>query len=848
MTSRSPVIGLPAFHGRLSGQRWILSTDAEGVASDEARVLPPCAIDGEPHFELLDGQAHASGEPLSALVHAVPALLFACTPDGRTVYVNRHWFEYTGLADTAALSAHWHDLVHPEDHLRLLRQWERGHAPAAEELIEAQFRLRHVSGEFRWHLSRARLLRGPDGQARMWAGTATEIERQKRVEDALDRREREFRTLVDNAPDGITRLDRQLRHVYANQAIRSAFGVAPSELIGRTAAEAGLPAGVADAWRTAALRALIQREEQECEFSTPSPAGDEHHYICRLVPETDAAGRVESVLCIAYDITHRRRALIALKDSEQRFRQFAQSSEDVFWFADLRGGELLYVSPAVERLWGVEPQALQAEPQRWLDRVVAEDRPLLPAPFYASSATAESHEPVREYRLACADGRTLWVRDRRFHLQVADGRVVRIGGIAEDITERKLRDIEREELLERERAARNEAEALASAKDEFLAVVSHELRSPLNAIRGWAHVLRKTANLPEHQMRPLDAIDRNVAAQARMVDDLLDTQRLLRGKVSLERMRTPLAHLLEQAVDTFRPTIGDKQIQLGVAHAADVPMVEVDPERVRQVLVNLLSNAVKFTPAGGRIEVRSLRRAHDRVAIEVADSGVGLEAVQLARIFEPFRQAGGSSSTRRQGGLGLGLALARQLVELHGGQLRAHSDGPDLGATFTVELPAPPPEAAMAAAAPAAGPRQPAPALAGRRVVVLDDDPEGRQILELLLRDEKVEATFFANAADGFGYLREIDTAQRPEVLISDIAMPGEDGYSLIRRVRDLHRERGEPAMPAVALTAFASPSDRIRALAAGFDAHLGKPLDPEQLRSTLKELLREPATASSAS
>jgi CheY-like chemotaxis protein len=212
-------------------------------------------------------------------------------------------------------------------------------------------------------------------------------------------------------------------------------------------------------------------------------------------------------------------------------------------------------------------------------------------------------------------------------------------------------------------------------------------------------------------------------------------------------------------------------------------------------------------------------------------------------VFEPFRQENGGYSTRRQGGLGLGLALARQLVELHGGRLGVRSEGLGRGATFTIELPAPPPTEP----APPQEALSPAPPLAGHRVVVLEDDPEGRQILELLLREEAVDAVFFSNADDGFAYLRNVPEDRRPEVLISDIAMPGEDGYSLIRRVRELHRLRGEPAMPAVALTAFASPSDKLRALAAGFDAHLGKPMDPEQLRSTLQELLRpsihQPAT-----
>ncbi|HWP17990.1 MAG TPA: PAS domain S-box protein [Burkholderiaceae bacterium] len=780
-----------------------------------------------------------AGLPFAGLAHTVPALLFACSPDGSAVYVNEQWFEYTGLVRDGTIAEHWVELVHPQDRRRLAQQWHRAQAGPAE--FEAEFRLRDSQGQYRWHLCRARLVAQPDGTPMLWAGIATEIEHQKLIEDALDRREREFRTLVENAPDVITRLDLQLRHVYANRAIEPAFGVAPAALIGRTSAEAGLPAQVAQAWKTAAVAALVQGEEQECQFTVRRPEGAQPpvgHYICRLIPEFDRRGEIESVLCIAYDITQRRHAVSALEESEQRFRQFAESSDDVFWLADVAGGALLYVSPAFERLWGVPAESLRERPQRWNEAVLPADRHQLPEPFFVDAA---HHDGVREYRIRRPDGDMRWIRDRRFLLRDQSGRPVRIGGIAEDITERKQREIEREELLDRERSARAEAEALASAKDEFLAVVSHELRSPLNAIRGWAHVLRQTGGLTDAQLRALDAIDRNTQSQARMVDDLLDTQRLLRSKVQLDSRCIALAPVVEQAVDTFRPTVQAKGIGLNVHHDTRIQMVSVDADRLRQALVNLISNAVKFTPEGGRIDVCT-RLGGSGFEIEVRDTGIGIQPGMLPTIFDRFRQADGSS-TRRQGGLGLGLTLARQLVELHGGRLLARSDGPGRGASFVIELPRSrllhtEQDPSSSAAAPVPHPN--AHLLAGKHVLIVEDDPDGREILQFLLREQNARVTAFDQARGAFDYLRCAATEERPDLVVSDIAMPDEDGYSFIRRWRSEEAILGLPPVPAVAVSAFSGPRDRTQALDSGFDTHLAKPIDAYALIDALVELLQQ--------
>lgn len=789
--------------------------------------------------------AHLGGFAFGDLANTVPALLFVATTDGRTAYVNQQWLTYTGLPDVQALEARWAALVHPDDRQALAGCWQGVHA--GQDVVEAQFRLCNARGNFLWHLLRMQAVPSTEAPLRLWAGVVTEIEKQKSVEAMPDGRERDFRTLVENSPDGVTRLDRQLRFVYVNAAASTCLGQPDAALLGNSFEASRLPPPAVAALRVAALRVLSQNEAQQCEFALnesvclPAPSSGQH-YACRLIPEADRAGHVDTVLCLFYDTTARQAALTALRESEHRFAQFAASSDDVFWIADAEDGKLVYVSPAFEQLWGESGEALKADPALWTRSLMTPAPVVLPEPFYLPAAPPGGREPVREYRIRRPDGTPLWIRDRRFHLHTtAQGQVTCIGGIAEDITERKVWDAGCEVVLALEREARREAEAQASAKDEFLAVVSHELRSPLNAIRGWSHVLRQTGELSHSQLRMLDAIDRNTLAQAQLVDDMLDTQRLLRGKVQLELRSTPLGPLVEQAVDVVRPSAAAKQIELRVRHE---PMQDgsahADPERLRQALVNLLSNAVKFTPEHGEVDV-GIGRNERTVCISVSDTGIGIEPALLPRIFDPFRQAA-DASTRRQSGLGLGLALARQLVELHGGRLRASSAGPDQGAVFTIELPTRRPGDAAAAGqrGAAASETQPAGSLAGCRIAVVDDDVESRQILELLLGRHQARTVMFSSVAAMYAYLETVAPEQRPHVLISDIAMPDEDGYSLVRRLRQLEQRHVERRpLICLALTAFVTDKDRERALAAGFDAHLGKPVDPKQLIGVIHQLLR---------
>ncbi len=390
-------------------------------------------------------------------------------------------------------------------------------------------------------------------------------------------------------------------------------------------------------------------------------------------------------------------------------------------------------------------------------------------------------------------------------------------------------------------ALRKSAEDANRAKDEFLSTLSHELRTPLNAMVGWSTLLRAGSVPPEQHDKALETIERNARMQARLVEDMLDLARIEQGKLVLSVGPLEMVRVVEAAIDAVRPAAEAKQIRLQPVLDSHATIVG-DADRLQQVVWNLLSNAIKFTPRGGRVQVR-LRRMQSLVEVVVADNGQGIDPQFLPHIFDRFRQAD-PSFTRRTGGLGLGLAIVRSLVELHGGEVSAHSDGPSSGATFVVRLPMAPLRADSRLEPPQSGlsePRSPGfdcpPSLSGLDVLVVDDEPETRDLLRFLLEQcESVVATA-ASAAEALTLLAE----SQFDILISDVGMPEEDGYSLIRRVRALSGPSA--AVPALALTAYARSEDRTQALRAGFNMHLAKPIDPGELLVVLETLVRSAST-----
>ena len=401
--------------------------------------------------------------------------------------------------------------------------------------------------------------------------------------------------------------------------------------------------------------------------------------------------------------------------------------------------------------------------------------------------------------------------------------------LTQDITARRSEERSREEALRASQVARDEAERASHSKGEFLATLSHELRTPLSAILGWAHVLERGVFDAATLKHGLDAISRNAKLQVQLIEDLLDMTRIETGQMRLDQQRIELGAVIAAAIDSALPTATARGLAVHTSFGADGGWVMGDPARLQQVVANLLDNAVKFTPRGGRIDV-TLGRSGDRALVTVADTGQGIAPDFLPYLFDRFQQQD-ATTTRRHGGLGIGLALVRQLLLLHGGTVEAHSDGPGLGASFTLTLPVVA-DIDVAAPLPAAAAPAQAARLDGLDVLLVEDEADVRAITTRILQQAGAHVTSAATAQEGLRLLQQ----RRPAVLLSDISMPVEDGYDLIRQVRALSFEAGGRT-PAAAFTAYAGREDSERALQAGYQLHLAKPVAPEALLAAVAQL-----------
>jgi PAS domain S-box-containing protein len=508
---------------------------------------------------------------------------------------------------------------------------------------------------------------------------------------------------------------------------------------------------------------------------------------------------------------------------QEMLAAIVESSDDAIISKDLNG-TIMSWNKGAERVFGYAAEEAIGRPITML----------LPPDRFQEEATILA-TLVRDERIHHFETERLTKDGRRIHVSLSvspiknrTGRVIGGAKIARDISLRRQLEREREQALAQERNARTLAEAANRAKDAFLAMVSHELRSPLSPILSWSRMLRMKALDEAQSARALETIERSARAQAQLIDDLLDISRIVTGKLRLEVAPVYLVSVIEQAVEVVRPAADAKQIRLHTVLDTETGAISGDPIRLQQVVWNLLSNAVKFTPKGGRVQI-TLERMNSHIEIAISDTGQGVSAEFLSHLFERFEQAE-TGPTRSHGGLGLGLAIVRHIVELHGGTVVAESGGEGKGATFTVKLP----KTIFRRTAgeserrhPTLGPLPEAkgfPSLGGIRLLVVDDDPDSNEVVSTLLGAAGAEVRVAASAADALEQLKQ----WAPDVIVSDIGMPHEDGYMFLAK---LHAQPGGTArIPAVALTAYATTDDRVRIFSAGFRAHVVKPIDPLEL------------------
>ncbi len=710
--------------------------------------------------------------------------------------------------------------IHPDDLPAVWASVTAALNPANPTPYSAEYRIFHPDGSIRWIEAHGAAIFegfGEDRHAVSLVGTVADVTKRRRDSE-------QTRTILESISDGFFALDRDWRFTYINPQGERLLDRAAKDLLGRV---------IFDKYpgiRGSDIEQIYLRAASGTAGSVTSFYADHDRWY-----EIHAYPAPEGISIYFRDVTERMRADDALRESNTLLQAISDSTDDVIFAKDLEG-RLRYANPATLALLG-----------KPLDLVLGKTDAELLGDANAAGSVMENDRRIMqtgiaeeiEERVPLPDGsHRVWF-SQKIPNRDASGKVIGLLGVSRDITDRKQSEEAKQALLDAERQARADADRASRMKDEFLATLSHELRTPLNAILGWAGILSSDQATEEDWTTGIETILRNAKAQTRIIEELLDMSRIISGKIRLDVQQVSLGAVVQAAIDTVRPAADAKGVRIIPVMDSHPGPLSGDPNRLQQVFWNLLSNAVKFTPRGGQVQVM-LERVQSQVEVRIADSGEGIRADFLPFVFDRFRQAD-ASTTRRHGGLGLGLAIVKQLVELHGGTAVVTSKGPGHGATFTVSLPVAAvqlePEPAVLRRHPEADSAlniKPVPCinLDNVRVLVVDDEPDARDLVKRLLEECKALVNSAATAAEAIAMLR----AEKFAVLVSDIGMPNEDGYALIRNVRQLPLEQGKNT-PAIALTAYASAEDRVKSITAGFQNHIAKPVDPAELIAMVASL-----------
>ena len=578
-------------------------------------------------------------------------------------------------------------------------------------------------------------------------------------------------------------------------------------------------------------KSLAERKNFDAEFRVSMADGTIRWNNCTGQPLFDENGELFQIIGNCRDVTESKLSEMALRHGKEQTDFYLDVAELGVWNLNLID-HTANRSLRHDQIFGYQELLPEWTYQMFLSHVLPEDKEMVAETFRVGLENGTDLDIETRIRRADGEIRWIWVRGQ---VLGEGGKLAQMLGTVADITTRKEAEKEREELHNREKIARKEAEIANRMRDEFLATVSHELRAPLNSILGWGRILEKGNVDAKTTEKAISTIVRNAESQNHLIEDLLDVSRIISGKLRLEVITVKPINIVESALETVRPAAQAKDITLEIKEASDVSHISGDPNRLQQVIWNLLSNAIKFTPNGGKVSVE-IKRTNGDAEISVKDTGVGISQEFLPHVFERFRQAD-ASSIRKFGGLGLGLAIVRHLIEMHGGTVRAESAGENKGSSFIIRLPV--------ITAPTKEENDIRETLNqknqtsienlkldGLLILIVDDDNDTRQLLTQSLAFHGASVISADSAENALTQLEE----KNPDVLVSDIGMPNEDGYSLIRRVRVLPNEQHRN-IPAIALTGFARAQDRMRALSAGFQNHVSKPVEPDELATVIASL-----------
>jgi PAS domain S-box-containing protein len=706
------------------------------------------------------------------------------------------------------------DFVHPDDRGALAESVRRGIETRSD--YEIEFRYTRKDGSRGWMVGRGRAFYDEAGKPHRLAGLGWDITERKQIEEALRQSEKELTEFFENATEAIHWVGPDGTILRANQAELRMLGYSADEYVGRNIAEFHVEQEVIED----ILARLTRGESLE---GYPAKMRGKDGLIRDVLINSSVYfedGKFIHTRCFTRDVTEQLRVDKALR----RMADIVESTDDAVIAKDL-DGIITNWNPGAEKLYGYKAAEMIGKSVATL---IPPDRPDEEPAILAKLRRGERIDHYETIRMA-KDGKRINVSLTVSPIRNAAGKVVGASKIARDITDQKRAEQEREQLLARERTAREEAEIANRAKDEFLAVLSHELRTPLTAMLGWLAILRGHRLDQKTTEHAIETIERNAQAQAQLIEDLVDVSRIVGGKLNLQVVPIDLLPVINAAIEVVRHAADAKSISIEVDYDSSVGPVSGDPARLQQVVWNLLSNAVKFTNRGGSIYV-DLHRVDSSAEVVIRDTGIGISEAFLPHVFERFRQAE-SAVTRSHRGMGLGLAIVRHLVELHGGTVTVASEGENKGATFTLRVPL----AAVTQhtlASTVELKKSDGGTLLGIRILLVEDEPDARELIALALRSSGADVEAVDSAGNALHRLQSFT----PDVLLSDIGLPVQSGYDLIRTVRALPSELNR--IPAIALTAFATETDRQKSLSAGFHAHLAKPVEPSHLIEIIKGLV----------